>query len=425
MDLLLLLFAYAFLGWVMETVVATIKEKGYRNRGFATGPFCFIYGIAGTTLTVFLQDLKGDLFFLFLGSALIATAIEWIAGKFLERMNLQRWWDYTNMRFNFNGYICLRYSVLWGILGVLAVRYGNRLILGIAHLLPDLLRHVLIWILVVIALFDVLGSYASVNHFEEIMPRIFAWNNWLKNFTERLGTRFSNHVEKRLNKVYSMEHTKKEAKAKAKNDRVSLAELFWLMVIGAFLGDIVETIFCRITAGIWMSRTSLVWGMFSMVWGLALAIATALLYKERNKSDRSIFLFGTFLGGAYEYICSVFTEIMFGQVFWDYSKIPFNLGGRINLLYCFFWGFAAVVWIKAVYPKASALVTWIRKKTGRWLTIALFIFMVVNCIVSMLALNRYGERNEGIAPDSAIERFIDERFPDERMERIYPNSVMK
>lgn len=72
--------------------------------------------------------------------------------------------------------------------------------------------------------------------------------------------------------------------------------------------------------------------------GLAIAIATALLYKDREKPDRHIFIVGTFLGGAYEYVCSVFTEIVFGKVFWDYSKIPFNLGGRINLLYCFFWG---------------------------------------------------------------------------------------
>ena len=42
-----------------------------------------------------------------------------------------------------------------------------------------------------------------------------------------------------------------------------------LLFIGAFLGDITETIFCRITAGYWMSRSSVVWGPFSIVWGLA------------------------------------------------------------------------------------------------------------------------------------------------------------
>ena len=58
---------------------------------------------------------------------------------------------------------------------------------------------------------------------------------------------------------------------KGKADFLSAADLLWLFVIGAFLGDMVET------------------------------------------------------------------------VFWDYSKFKFNLGGRINLLYCFFWGIAAAM----------------------------------------------------------------------------------
>ena len=43
-------------------------------------------------------------------------------------------------------------------------------------------------------------------------------------------------------------------------------------------------------------------------------------------------------------------ELLFGTVFWDYSKFKFNLGGRINLLYCFFWGIAAVMWMRYGYP---------------------------------------------------------------------------
>lgn len=95
-----------------------------------------------------------------------------------------------------------------------------------------------------------------------------------------------------------------------------------------------------------MSRSSVLYGPFSIVWGLGCVLLTALLYKYKDRSDRYIFLAGTVLGGAYEYSCSVFTELVFGTVFWDYSHIPFNLGGRINLLFCFFWGIAAVVWLK-------------------------------------------------------------------------------
>lgn len=114
-----------------------------------------------------------------------------------------------------------------------------------------------------------------------------------------------------------------------------------------------------------MSRSSVIYGPFSIVWGLGCAFLTLLLYRYRNKSDGSIFLAGTLLGGAYEYICSVFTEMVFGTIFWDYSGFAFNLGGRINLLYCFFWGIAAVVWLKFIYPKLSGWIEKIPKKRVR------------------------------------------------------------
>ena len=72
----MLFFAYSFFAWIAETAVATVKEKDFKNRGFASGPFCFLYGFTGVLLTVFLQDLKEDTFFLFLGSVIVATAVE-------------------------------------------------------------------------------------------------------------------------------------------------------------------------------------------------------------------------------------------------------------------------------------------------------------------------------------------------------------
>ncbi len=64
-----------------------------------------------------------------------------------------------------------------------------------------------------------------------------------------------------------------------------------------------------------MSRSSVVWGPFSIVWGLAIALVTALLYKYKDRSNTFLFLIGTLLGGAYEYLCSVFTEIFFEKSF--------------------------------------------------------------------------------------------------------------
>lgn len=172
-----------------------------------------------------------------------------------------------------------------------------------------------------------------------------------------------------------------------------------------------------------MSRSSVVWGPFSIVWGLAIALATLLLYRYREKSDTYLFFIGTFLGGAYEYICSVFTEIVFGKVFWDYSKIPFNLGGRINLLYCFFWGFAAVIWMKFLYPKASMLIEKIPMLSGKILTWILVIFMCCNMAISGLALIRSTERANNVPATHKWQKTIDEHFDDSRLKKIYPNMI--
>ena len=190
----------------------------------------------------------------------------------------------------------------------------------------------------------------------------------------------------------------------------------------AFLGDITETIFCRVTAGVWMSRSSVVWGPFSIVWGLAIALVTALLYKYKDKGDRFLFLTGTLLGGAYEYFCSVFTELVFGKVFWDYSRIPFNLGGRINLLYCFFWGIAAVVWFKILFPPVEKWIEKIPAVAGKILTWVLLGFMVCNILVSCVALVRYDERGNGVQATNAVQKWADAHYDDAKMKKIYPNA---
>lgn len=416
-----LFFVYSFLAWLAETSVATIKEKDFKNRGFASGPFCFIYGFTVVLLTVFMQELKEDPVFLFLGSAAVATAVEWYTGKLLERMKQKKWWDYTGKRWNFDGYICLQYSLLWGLLGFLAISYGNDMVLVLYALLPDVIAKTAVWVLAAVGFIDVAGSLMSVYHMEEKLPRLFGWNLRLQQWTYRFAADVSARMEVRIDRSYPAIAQTGPREPDAR--QCSLVQLFWLFVIGAFLGDIVETVFCRATAGVWMSRSSLVWGPFSVVWGLAIALVTALLYKDRQKQEHHIFWVGVFLGGAYEYICSVFTEILFGKVFWDYSGMPFNLGGRINLLYCLFWGIAAVVWMKGLYPVMERFIHALLKKTGKALTGCMVVFMILDLSVSVLALIRYDTRAGGQEAVYRWEEAMDAYFDDGRMKQIYPNAI--
>ena len=117
-----------------------------------------------------------------------------------------------------------------------------------------------------------------------------------------------------------------------------------------------------------------------------------------------------------------FSSVLFGVIFWDYSGFKFNLGGRVNLLYCFFWGIAAVVWIRYGYPFVAKLMANLKKHILPWMTVVLTVFMAVNMGLSALAVARYEARTRGIAPANQLDVFLDEHFDNARMERVYPNA---
>ncbi|MGN1181169.1 MAG: hypothetical protein ACI4SD_08130 [Suilimivivens sp.] len=427
-------FIYSFMGWCGEVCLAAVQKRKFVNRGFVNSPFCPVYGIGAVSFAIFLPELSENLFFLFLGGVILSSFIEFMTGALLERIFHKKWWDYSEIRFNFEGYICLRYSLLWGVFAVLLILFVNPLLKTVIHLLPEFIGTILLWVLFVLLVIDVLGTSLTILGMQKKMAQVSEWSEGIGQISKVLENAITEKIRRRMEKAFpALEEREASAKEKAKEKTVfakgcCFYKLICLFFLGAFLGDITETIFCLVTTGVLMSRSSVVYGPFSIVWGLGCALLTAVLYRIKDKSDSYIFVAGTVLGGAYEYICSVFTELVFGTVFWDYSGFRFNLGGRINLLYCFFWGIAAVVWMKLLYPRFSMWIEKLPVKAGTILCNAAIVFMVFNCIISSLALSRYTERNtvseEGQSrnAESGFDTFMDEHFPDERMERIYPNA---
>ena len=131
------------------------------------------------------------------------------------------------------------------------------------------------------------------------------------------------------------------------------------------------------------------------------------------------------IGSVVEYACSWVMEVFFGSKSWDYSQMPFNLNGRICLLYSVFWGILGIIWIKDIYPRMAKWILKLPNRAGKIITWALMIFLIVNCLVSGAAVLRWSERHQGIPAENAMQRILDQRFPDERMERIYANMVFE
>ena len=128
---------YSFIGWVCEVVYCSAIERRFVNRGFLHGPVCPIYGFGALLVVSFLQPFRDNVPLLFLMSVLVTSTLEYATAWFLETSFQTKWWDYSDMRFNLHGRVCLFNSVLFGLMGVVGVRILHPLILALVGLLPD------------------------------------------------------------------------------------------------------------------------------------------------------------------------------------------------------------------------------------------------------------------------------------------------
>lgn len=111
---LLYFLIFSFLGWCVEVVFYAIRCRRFVNRGLARGPVCPIYGI-GITLSAMLLKSVENFILLSLLAMSVATIVELIVGILTHKMLGERLWNYTEEKGNILGYVCPRFSLIWGI----------------------------------------------------------------------------------------------------------------------------------------------------------------------------------------------------------------------------------------------------------------------------------------------------------------------
>ncbi len=112
-------------GWLIEVVDMKIEAGEYQNRGFLHLPLCPIYGIGMACAAAGLNGFKGvkeSYLILFLFGVIFCSVMEYIVGGILEKLFRTKWWDYSHMRFNIKGRVCLRNAVLFGFGAILVFR---------------------------------------------------------------------------------------------------------------------------------------------------------------------------------------------------------------------------------------------------------------------------------------------------------------
>ena len=163
-------FAKGILLWCMLT-------KGFvqSRSGLVYGPFNLLYGVGAAVLSIALYDLRNrNRILCFLGGMLIGSIVEYGCSFFQEMFFGSVSWDYSHMPFNLNGRICLFYSLMWGVLGLVWIKNIYPRMSKWILKIPNNFGKVLTVLLVVFLLFDGIISAMAVKRWSDRMKGINA-----------------------------------------------------------------------------------------------------------------------------------------------------------------------------------------------------------------------------------------------------------
>ena len=142
----LFFFIYSFIGWVWECCFVSVRKRRWVNRGFMYGPMLPIYGFGALAVLISTIRVRDSIPLIFLFGMVGATLLEYVTGAVMERLFNVKYWDYSNQRFNLNGYICLSSSVAWGFLTILMNEVLHPAILHVLAVIPKMADGVFVWI---------------------------------------------------------------------------------------------------------------------------------------------------------------------------------------------------------------------------------------------------------------------------------------
>jgi uncharacterized membrane protein len=168
----LLFFIYSFLGWLMEVIISLVKRHKFINRGFLIGPICPIYGIGANLITILLNQYSKEPITLFLMSVIICTTLEYFTSYIMEKIFKNRWWDYSQMKYNINGRVCLECSIPFGIGSCILFYCINPILFyGLNNINISILKIISI-ILLLILFIDIIISFRVICNLKNISNSI-------------------------------------------------------------------------------------------------------------------------------------------------------------------------------------------------------------------------------------------------------------
>ena len=183
---------YSFGGWVVEVIFHAVALGKVINRGFLNGPVCPVYGFGVLSVFALLNTIQGSgrqisdgMIFVF--GIVLATAVELVAGWLLDVCFHARWWDYSDKPFNFHGYICLEFSLIWGLAIVMVVKVFQKYVEAHASHTPATWEWIVIAVLYAVYLTDFIVTVAVIQGLNKKLTRLDKVRSDLRIVSDKLS----------------------------------------------------------------------------------------------------------------------------------------------------------------------------------------------------------------------------------------------
>lgn len=185
--MILYFFVYGFLGWCAEVGFAAVKEHKFVNRGFLNGPICPIYGVGVTIVIAFLTPYKDNLILLYISSVILVTLLEGVTGWAMDKIFHNKWWDYSKQPFNIGGYVCLIFSLVWGVACVAIMDLVHPLIHQALTFIPHTLGIVLMAVLGIAMFADLYVTASAIFKFNKRLASMEKIAGELHEISDQIG----------------------------------------------------------------------------------------------------------------------------------------------------------------------------------------------------------------------------------------------
>lgn len=172
---------YSFLGWLLESVYKTIYAKKFVNSGFLFGPACPIYGIGAIIMYVFLSGYNNNPLHVFVIGFVVLSIWEYIVAWALEKVFNEKYWDYSNNKFNIDGRVCLLNSIFWGVLGVVFIYAIQPFVQDKIIMIDNWILIVLTIVSLILMIADFITSVIKLNSINKKFNDIKEIRNEIKN----------------------------------------------------------------------------------------------------------------------------------------------------------------------------------------------------------------------------------------------------